>query len=191
MYRFLALFFVVSVFISCSKDEAKQTPFVIPDVITGEITEFNLTPLNLTTPGKGTFFIYANNTKYKVDFNATDQSASNAILLFSSDTILTDQSREYANLGKDVVAYNPVANNQIVVLFTDGKKIDGVFTANTSFGGVFGEAIISQWRTPGDPTKPTQKAKDDISNLVKRYNDKDGPGPDNARQYLFVKVSQG
>ena len=191
MYRYLVLFILFSVFVSCSKNEVTQVPFVVPDFINGEVSEFNLTPLDLNTPDKGTFTIFANNTKYRVDFNATTQAASNAILIFSSDTILTDQSREYANLGKDVVAYNPVADNQILVLFNDGKRIDGIFTANTSFGGVFGEAVISQWRTPGDPAKPTQKAKDDISNLVKRYNDKDGPGPDNARQPIFVKISQG
>jgi hypothetical protein len=191
MYRFLVTFLVLSIFISCSKDEeVSPAPVVIPDIINGVITEFNLTPLNITTPDKGEFFISANNTKYKVVFTATAQPQSNAILIFQSDTILTDQSREFTNLGKDAIAYYPVAANQVSISFIDGRKIDGSFDLNTSFGGVFGEAIISQWRDPGDRAKPTQKAKDDIIHLVERYADKDGPGPETAPQYLFVKVSK-
>jgi len=185
------LFLVLSTFISCSKDdEAPPPPPVIPDIISGVVTEFNVTPIDINTPDKGTFLIFFNGIFYKVDFNAVDESESNAYLLFNSDTILTDQSREFANLGKDAVAYNPVADNQILVQFNDGRKINGLFNASTSFGGVFGEALISQWRTPGDPAKPTQKAKDDIMNLVQRYSDKDGPGPGTNPQYLFVTVSQ-
>ena len=191
MYRLILLFLVLSAVISCSKDEeVSSTPVVIPDIIDGVITEFNVTPLDINTPDKGTFFISANNTNYKVDFNAVAESVSNARLIFESDTILTDQSREFANLGKDAIAYNPVAENQISIFFTDGRKISGLFDLRTSFGGVFGQALISQWRKPGDPSKPTQKAKDDIINLVKRYSDKDGPGPETAPQYLFVKVSK-
>jgi len=192
MYRFLGLFLMLSIFISCSKDETgTPPPVVIPDVIDGEITEFNLTPLDINTPDKGSFFISANNTDYKVDFNAVAQSASNAFLIFESDTILNNDSREFANLGKDAIAYYPVAENKISILFNDGRKVTGLFNLNTSFGGVFGEALISQWREPGNPSKPTQKAKDDIINLVQRYSDKDGPGPEKAPQYLFVKVSKG
>jgi hypothetical protein len=191
MFRFLVIFLVPGIFISCSKNEAGPTPpVVIPDIIDGIITEFNVTPLDINTPDKGTFFIYSNNTNYKVDFNAAAQSASNAILIFESDTILTDQSREFANLGKDAIAYNPVAENRISILFDDGRKVNGSFNLNTSFGGVFGETIISQWRDPGDPARPTQKAKDDLINLVQRYADKDGPGPETAPQYLFAKVSR-
>jgi hypothetical protein len=192
MYRFLMFFLLLNTFVSCSKnDDGSSTPSVIiPDVINGVVTEFNLTPIDINTPDKGTFFIYANNSIYKVDFNAVDESASNATLIFGSDTILTDQSREFANLGKDAIAYNPVAENEILILFADGRKIDGVFDSYTSFGGVFGEDLISQWRDPNDPGKPTQKAKDDIINLVQRYADKDGPGPGTAPPYLFVKVSK-
>lgn len=191
MYRFLVLFLVISTFISCSKnEEGPSTPVVIPDVIDGVISEFILIPLDITIPDKGTFFISANNTNYKVDFNAADESSSNAIVIFESDTILTDQSREFANLGKDAIAYNPVRDNQILILFNDGRRVNGSFNLNTSFGGVFGEALISQWRDPNDPAKPNQKAKDDIINLIQRYSDKDGPGPETARQYLFVKVSK-
>src|SRR5688572_25176816 len=191
MYRFLMLFVVVSTFISCSKNETgPPPPVVIPAIIDGAITEFNLTPLDITTPNKGTFLISANNTNYKVDFDAAAQASSNAILIFESDTILTDQSREFANLGKDAITYNPVAENLISIFFDDGRKVTGSFNLNTSFGGVFGEATISQWRDPVDPAKPTQKAKDDIINLVERYSDKDGPGPETTPQYLFVKVSK-
>src|ERR1700741_1774946 len=98
MYRRLfAMIFLFSLLSSCSKNKVTQVAVVIPDYINGEVAEFNLSPIDLNTPGKGTFFIFANNTKYKVDFNATTQAASNAILRFSSDTILNDQSREYAN----------------------------------------------------------------------------------------------
>jgi hypothetical protein len=191
MYRLLVLFWVFSTFISCSKNEdGSSTPVVIPDNIDGVITEFTVAPLDINTPDKGTFFISANNTRYKVDFDATTEPSSNAILIFESDTILTDQSREFANLGPDAVAYNPVADNLISIFFHDGRKITGSFNSNTSFGGVFGAALISQWRGPGDPAKPTQKAKDDIINLVHRYADKDGPGPETSPQYLSVTISK-
>src|SRR3954470_11989071 len=113
MFRFLMLLLVVSAFISCSKDEEAPPPTsVIPDIIYGVITEFNVTPIDINTPGKGEFLIFSNNVFYKVDFNAVAESESNAYLLFDSDTILTDKSREFANLGKDAVAYNPIAENQ-------------------------------------------------------------------------------
>jgi len=191
MCRFFLFFLVFSTFISCSKNDGGSTaPVVTPDVIEGTITEFNVTPLDINTPDKGEFFISANNTIYKVNFNVAALSASNATILFASDTILTDDSREFANLGKDAIAYNPVGANQVLILFNDGKKVNGSFDLNTSFGGVFGAALISQWRDSVDPAKPTQKAKDDIINLVQRYSDKDGPGPETTPQYLFVKVSK-
>lgn len=190
MYRFLVFFILLSIFISCSKnDDNTPPPVVIPDNLNGVITEFSLAPIDINTPDKGTFFISANNTIYKVDFNAVAETGANAILLFANDTILTDQSRELGNLGRDAVAYNPVRNNEILVEFNDGRKIDGLFNGYTNFGGIFGEALISQWRTPNDPAKPTQKAKDDIINLVHRYSDKDGPGPETKPQPLFVTVS--
>ena len=192
MRRLVGLFLVLNTFISCSKDDEMSStpPVVIPDIINGFITEFTVAPIDINTPDKGTFFISAANTIYKVDFNAVAKSESNAILIFDSDTILTDKSREFANLGRDAVAYTPVAANEILVFFDDGRKIDGLFNSYTSFGGVFGENLISQWRDPGDPAKPTQKAKDDITNLVKRYGDKDGPGPETEPQYLFVTISK-
>ena len=125
-----------------------------------------------------------------MDFNAAAESASNAYLVFASDTILIDQSREFTNLGKDAIAYTPVAVNQITIFFHDGRKITGSFNSNTSFGGVFGEVLIRQWRESNDPAKPTQKAKDDIIKLIHRYADKDGPGPEIAPQYLFATVSK-
>jgi len=192
MRRPVALFLVLGTFMSCSKDDEMSStpPVVIPDIINGYITEFNVTPIDINTPDSGTFFILANNNIYKVDFNAVPKSESNAILIFDSDTILTDKSREFANLGKDAIAYNPVADNEILVEFDDGRKIDGLFDSYTSFGGVFGEDLISQWRDPADPAKPTQKAKDDITNLVQRYGDEDGPGPATEPQYLFVTISK-
>ncbi|HZI54600.1 MAG TPA: hypothetical protein VFD56_12880 [Chitinophagaceae bacterium] len=192
MYRFFIVFLLISAFfISCSKDDKGQpTPDPIPDVINGVITEIDLTPVDITTPGTGRFFISANNTRYQVEFSAVALAASNATLTFDTDTILTDQSREYANLGIDVISYNPVKENQIIMSFNDGRRVTGVFDFNTSFGGVFGETLISQWRDPSDPSKPNQKAKDDIINLVRRYGDKDGPGPEIAPQFLFATVSR-
>jgi len=190
MHRLLALFLVLSTFISCSKNEGSLTPEVIPASLDGVLTDFNLTPLDINTPDKGSFFISANNTNYRVDFDAAAQVASNAIIKFVTDTILIDQSREFTNLGKDAISYNPVAPNIITIFFNDGNKIIGSVDLNSSFGGVFGETLISQWRDPADPAKPNQKAKDDIIHLVHRYADKDGPGPGITPQYLFVTVSK-
>ncbi|MEJ7589555.1 MAG: hypothetical protein WKI04_18545 [Ferruginibacter sp.] len=191
MYRFLVSFLLAATFLSCSKDEPGQTPpVVIPVVIDGAITEFNLNPTDINTPDKGTFLISANNTLYKVEFSSVAEPASNATIVFGTDTILTDLSREFANFGKDVIAYTPVAANQILVQFKDGRKVTGSFNPYTSFGGTFGEAVITQWRSAGDPAKPNQKAKDNIINLVRLYRDQDGPGPGTSPQYLFVKVSK-
>ena len=189
MARFLALFLVLGIF-SCSKNEVVQPPPPpIPGSFDGVINEIGLTPIDLNTPDKGTIYMAVNNTVYQIDFDAVTQSASNAILKFASDTILIDQSREFASFDKNTIAYNPVGGNLITISFTDGNKITGAFNLNTSFGGVFGETLINTWRTPGDPGKPNQKAKDDIINLVHRYADKDGPGTGTTPQYVFVKVT--
>ena len=191
MYRFVVLFWVLSAFVSCSKDKkAPDIPVEIPAIFEGSVTEFELTPLNITTPDKGEFFISDNITRYKVEFNASAQASSNAILRFETDTILVNESREFTSLGADAIAYYPVATNLVTVSFSDGRRITGSFDINTSFGGVFGATLISQWRDSADPAKPTQKAKDDIIHLIERYADKDGPGPEIAPQYLFVKVTK-
>jgi hypothetical protein len=190
MCRFLVIFLLFSIFISCSKDEGgSPPPAVIPDVINGTITEFNLTPLNITTPDKGTFLISSAGTIYRVDFNAVADSASNAFLLFANDSILTDQSRGVGNVGRDAVAYAPVRENEIVIQFNDARKIDGLFNSYTIFGGTFGEDLINQWRDPADPAKPNQKAKDDIIHLVQLYSDKDGSGPETKPLPLLVTIS--
>ena len=187
----LAAFIFVAVIASCSKDDnPRPVTSMIPDVIDGVMDEINLITSDLNTPDKGVFFIYANNVRYEVEFSATSNAASNSLLLFETDTILTDQSREYSNLGADAISYNPVRDNKMTLTFNDGRKITGVFDVNTSFGGVFGQAIISQWRDPMDPTKPTQKAKDDLTRLVNHYRDKDGPGPQTTPQYLFARVTK-
>lgn len=191
MCRLIVILSFVASMISCAKKEdGTIPPAVIPDIINGFVTEVNVTPLNITTPDKGSFLISVNNTIYKVEFDAADEAQSNATFRFVTDTILTAQSREFANLGKDVIAYNPVAANQIEIRFNDGRKVSGQFTSYTSFGGVFGEQLISQWRDPADPSKPTQKAKDDILNFIHRYSDKDGPGADITPTYLLVTVSK-
>ena len=192
MSRFPAFMLALGVFISCSKNDTGPVgPVVIPDSIDGVVVEFKLIQIDVNTLDKGTFFVTADNTKYRADFTASAEAESNAILKFQNDTILTDQSREFANLGSGAIAYNPVSANQISVFFHDGRKISGSFNQSTSFGGVFGEALISQWRDPGDPAKPTQKAKDDLINMVQRFDDKDGTGPDTTPQYLFIKISKG
>ena len=191
MCRFIVLLLLINALISCSKKkEELNPPVVIPDVINGAINEIKVTPLDITTPDKGSLLISMNNTNYKVDFNATDEAQSNATLLFESDTILTDESREFASFGKDAVAYRPVGENEITINFKDGRKISGLFDPITSFGGVFGEQLISQWRTSNDPAKPNEKAKDDIRNFVQRYSDRDGPGSGSTPVYLSVTVSK-
>ena len=194
MHRLLVLSFLAGAFfVSCSKDEKdQQVQGPIPDVLTGVVRDVDLTPVNITTPGLGKFFIDVNNVRYVVEFNAVDYAASNAVLIFDTDTILTNDSREFANLGNDAISYNPVLANRIILSFHDGsgRRVTGFFDVTTSFGGTFGQAVISEWREPNDPTKPTQKAKDDFINLVHRYADKDGPGPDIAPQWLLVTISR-
>ena len=193
MRRLIILLLLFNALISCSKNEEEQLNppvVVIPDIINGLINEFNVTPLDITTPDKGSLSISMNNTNYKVDFNATDEAKSNATLFFGSDTILTDESREFASFGKDAIAYRPVGENEITINFKDGRKISGIFHPIASFGGVFGEQLISEWRTSNDPAKPNQKAKDDIRSFVQRYSDKDGPGSGNTPVYLSVTVSK-
>lgn len=190
MFR-LYCFVLALASISCSKNETgPSTPPVIPDIIDGDVLEFRLMQVDVNTPDKGTFFVNVTNTKYRIDFTVTSEAESNAIFKFDSDTILTGQSREFANVGSGAIAYSPVADNRIVVFFHDGRKISGVFNLNTSFGGVFGEALIAQWRDPVDPAKPTQKAKDDLLNMAQRLTDKDGAGPETTPQYFFMKVSK-
>jgi hypothetical protein len=188
MSRIIIFLIVGCGLVSCSKNTTKP-PVVIPDIINGDLSEISVTPINITTPDKGFFLISMQNTIYKVDFNAVPQGQSNATLMFLTDSILRDESREFAPLGKDEIAYNPVGPNEIVIRFTDGRQINGWFTPGTSFGGVFGEQLISQWRTPGDPAKPNQKAKDDIRNFVGLYKDNNGPAPGITSIYLSVQVS--
>lgn len=191
MYRLLFLISVMVVFISCSKDHRPApAPTPIPDEITGEVRDFTLTPIDLNTPDKGVLFISTIDSRYKVQFNAADGPAANARMSFKTDTILTDQSREYTNLGIDAVAYNPVADNQISIIFNDGREVNGIVDLATNFGGVFGQSVISQWRDPNDPSRPTQKAKDDFMNLIRRYDDKDGPGPGSVPQFLVVTITR-
>jgi hypothetical protein len=184
---FAAVLFVT---ISCSKKTDPQPPAPIPDIIIGKVADFNVTPIDINTPDKGVFKISMNNTMYKVVFNAVAKSESNAVLAFAVDTILTDQSREYANLGKDIIAYNPLKENEITLTFAGGRKISGLFETNTNFVGTFGEALINQWRDSVDPTKPNQKAKDDIRNFVYRYDDADGPGPGTDPVFLSAQVTR-
>jgi hypothetical protein len=192
MARVLIFIFSITALISCSKNKEASTipPEVIPANLFGSVYDFNMTPLDITTPDKGFFSLIMNGTLYKVVFNAVDEAAANATIRFASDSILMADSREYASLGRDVISYWPVAENEIEVFFKDGRKINGYFDENTKFGGTFGEQVIAQWRDPADPAKPNQKARSDIRNLVRRYADKDGPGPENAPVYLSVTVSK-
>jgi len=175
---------------SCSNKDNGQPPFVIPDNINGPILEIMVQPINITTPDKGSLRISMNNVNYIVQFDAVPQAQSNATLSFASDTIIRDESRAVGNLGVDVVAYNPVGPNEVTIRFSNGNKIFGTFDANTSFGGTFGQALISTWATTGDPAKPNQKAKTDLSSFVKLYKDKDGTGPGTEPVYLLVTVTK-
>lgn len=190
MSRLLVFLFVLTASVSCTKDDKPLPPVVIPDIINGVVLELNVTPINITTPDKGTVTVSTTNAIYNVQFNAVAQAQSNATLTFESDTILTDASKEFSNFGKDAIAYNPVATNEMTIRFNDGKKVVGLFNLGTSVGGVFGEQLISQWRTAGDPSKPNQKAKDDLRNFMKLYEDLDGAGPGTSPVYLFVEVSK-
>jgi hypothetical protein len=191
MSRFFGfLLLLTTTLTSCSKDEASTPPVVIPDVINGVALEIFVTPTNITTPNTGVMSVNMMNTIYKVEFNAVAQSQANAVLSFETDTILIDQSREFANLGKDNVGYNPVGANELLIRFNDGRKVSAVFGPGTSFGGAFGENLISQWRDPADPAKPTQKAKDDIRNFVGLYSDMNGAAPGITPIYLSVTVTK-
>ena len=189
MIRLLLFFSVVLISFSCSKSNKTLPAGVIPDVINGIIKDMSVTPVNLTTPGTGTFTVFTTGIIYTVEFNAVSQAQSNATLSFDTDSVLRTESREFANLGKDAIAYSPVGPNELIIRFHDGKKIIARFDANSSFGGVFGEQQIVQWRTPGDPAKPNQKAQDDIKKFVRLYADADGSGPGSAPVYLFVQVT--
>jgi len=191
MQRFLVFLLLLIAFVSCSKEEgAPVQPVEIPAIINGTVYEFNVTPSDITTPDKAFLLILMNNTMYRVVFNAADSVEANAVLRFATDSILTKESREFSNQGRNALAYYPVNENEIEILFKDGRKVDGLFDPGvTNFGGTFGEQLISQWRDPNDPAKPTQKAIDDIRNFVRRYADKDGPGPDAKPTYLSVTVT--
>ncbi len=191
MSRILIVLVVLSAFMSCNKEDAPipQTP--IPDNIFGNVREIEVSPTDINTPDKGFMVISMQDALYKVQFNATTQAQSNATLFFENDTVLIKESREYGNFGVDAVAYNPVKPNAVIFTFSQGpKKIEGVFNANTSFGGTFGAQLISQWRKPNAPTEPTQQAFDDLMQFVGRYMDSNGNEPGITPTYLNVTVSR-
>ena len=190
MPRFFFLAFVVLALNSCSESSKDLPVAAIPDVINGVVISFTATPSNITTPDKTSFVVSMQNTRYTVTLNAVPQSQSNALVLFATDTVLVDQSREFANLGKDAVSYNPVFPNEITIRFNDGRKVFAYFDLNTDFGGSFGETLISTWRVPNDPAKPNQKARDDLKNFLLRYMDADGPGPGVSPTYFVVDVAK-
>lgn len=192
MLRLIISVFLLAALASCSKKETGVIPPApIPDIIAGIVYEFHLTPSDITTPDKGFMLIGMNNTLYRVAFDAVDEAQSNAVMFFATDTVLTDASRAFANVGRDAVAYSPIKANEIEIRLMDGRKVLATFEPNnTNFGGTFGEAVIAQWGEPGDPAKPNQKAKDDLRNLIRRYADNDGPGPGIGRTYLSVVISK-
>lgn len=186
----VCLLFAVVV-VSCSKDEKKDLPpVVIPDIIVGTVLDIDFDPIDLTTPDKGTLRVIMNNTSYLVTFNAVTQPESNATLLFATDSIITEDSREVGNLGANKIAYNPVKDNEIHINFNDNRSVDGIFDIATSVGGTFGQSVISQWRSDADPAKPNNKARADLMEFVRRYQDKDGSGPEGAPIYLNVTVAK-
>jgi hypothetical protein len=50
--------------------------------------------------------------------------------------------------------------------------------------------VISTWRDDADPTKPNDKARADLKEFVRRYQDKDGSGPEGAPVYLNVTITK-
>lgn len=190
MYRLICVV-LLSGLLSCSKDDdAPLPPEEIPNLLNGDVTTITVEPIDISTPDKANFLINVQNVLYKVTFNAVEQSASNATIVFATDSILSEFSREFADLGDDVLAYNPLKPNDITIAFTDGRKVFGQFTVGTSFGGTFGRDLIAQWRTPNDPSKPNNKAKTDLMNFVKLYEDKDGAGPETDPIYLSVTIKK-
>jgi hypothetical protein len=192
MNRIIIVLLSALPFIGCSKsDDPDPAVTPIPDIIQGQVREIDVTPVDINTPGQGSFIISMTGALYKVQFNATTQAESNAILLFANDTMLIEESREFGNFGFDVVAYNPVKENELLVQFNDGgKRIEGQFNQNTSFGGAFGRDLIEQWRETNVPNKPNQKAKDDITNFVSRYADSNGGEVGATPTYLKVTVTR-
>ena len=190
MGRFFVLALVVLALSSCSESSKDLPVAPIPDVINGAVISFTATPSNITTPDKTSFVVSMHSTRYTVTLDAVPQSQSNALVLFATDTVLVDESREFANLGKDAVSYNPVFPNEISIRFNDGRKVFAYFDFNTDFGGTFGETLISTWRVPNDPAKPNQKARDDLKNFLRRYSDADGPGPGISPTYFVVDVTK-
>lgn len=177
--------------ISCSKDETTPPPPPeIPNILNGDITTITVNPIDIVTPDKATLLISVQNSLYKVDFNASEQAQSNAVINFATDTILSEFSREFANLGMDEIAYNPLNPNDVTITFNDGRKVFGRFTIGTTFGGTFGRNLIEQWREPNDPSKPNQKAKTDLLNFIQLYGDRDGAGPETDPTYLSVTITR-
>lgn len=190
MYRLICVV-LLSGLLSCSKDDDTPLPSEeIPDLLNGDVTAITVEPIDITTPDKANFLINVQNVLYKVTFNAVPQAESNATIVFATDSVISEFSREFADLGDDIVAYNPLKPNDLTIAFTDGRKVFGQYTVGTSFGGTFGKDLIAQWRTPNDPSKPTDKAKTDLMNFVKRYKDKDGEGPETAPTYLSVSIKK-
>ena len=138
MYRFLVLLSVLSILFPVPIRKMGRC-LLMSFLVFSMVLLRNLAWLQLILqpPDKGSFFIAANNTRYEVVFNAALAAASNAILVFASDTILYDMNREFTNLGNDAIAYNPVRPNKIMVVFNDGRQVTGYFDPNTSFGGVW------------------------------------------------------
>jgi hypothetical protein len=190
MYRLIYIILVAGL-LSCSKDESTPPPPAeIPDILNGDIAAITVEPIDITTPDKAHLLILVQNTLYKVNFDASPQAQSNALITFATDTILSEFSREFANLGEDEVAYNPLNPNDVTISFNDGRKVFGRFTVGTTFGGIFGRDLIAQWRVQNDPSKPNAKAKTDLMNFVKFYADKDGDGPETDPIYLTVSITK-
>lgn len=189
MYRLLFVLSLVLAMGSCSKSNDTPPVTPVPDVINGTITDFSVTPINLNTPDKGTMLISMTGALYKVQFNVVPEAQANAKISFGTDSVLVDESRESGNFGQDVISYIPVAPNEVIFTFKEGpKKINGVFSYLTGFGGTFGSDIIASWRSPSDPSKPNAKAKEDLMNLVRRYMDSNGSEPGISPVHLAVSV---
>jgi hypothetical protein len=124
MYRLLLALLIVTTWSSCSRnndDSNNNPPPTVPNIITGYVSEFSVDPVDMTTPEKATLLVSMNNTFYRVEIAPAAQSEHNATISFLSDSILTTDSREFANFGPDIAAYAQLRTRHCSLCAGTGK----------------------------------------------------------------------